>query len=923
VPTASNQTLLAPAAKFDASGTRYHPLLFHMLDTAAVSLALWDSVVSARVRQLIGDGLQLDGDQARSWAALVCALHDLGKASPSFQLKDKGAPGRLTSAGVPTGVPAKDPGHGLVTTVQLERLLRARGLNPRSSVHLASIAGGHHGVFPLWRIGEGQGSQIGEQDPSCREAWDSVRQGLYEAVWEALEVSVLPGGHLTNAGTMALAGLVTVADWIASNELLFPWALSVPGEALPDPHSYWHDRALQAAATALDHLRWRLPPLKSPGGFRDLFPRADRPRPLQQAVQDVSASAPPECLIVEAPTGEGKTEAALLWMLQWARRGTPGLYVAMPTQATSNQLHGRLKEFLARLFADQDANVVIPLMLVHGGADLAGDSVFTPSGIHGDEGPDTVTVQAAEWFLPSKRSLLAPFGVGTIDQALLAALRVKHMFVRLFALAGKPVIIDEVHAYDTYMSAILERLLEWLGALGSPVALLSATLPVARRRELLDAYARGAADRDGSAASASSANELRRMGPGLTYLTTQGVHWRAVEVRPEAVRRLRLERINDDPIAVADRLARYLAQGGCGAVVCNTVARAQETYAVLRERFGRDVCRLFHSRFLRGDRRCIERRCLEEFGPPTDRGVRPALAILVATQVIEQSLDLDFDILVTDLAPVDLLIQRAGRLQRHARPERPVSGEPTLVLRWPSGVPPAIDRGTLAIYSEHVLLRTWAAIRTRDGIAVPDDVPELVDYVYADADEGPPPDLVNPLQIRWQQTWTELQASRLGRLDQARDRRLPSPTGPRRPPSDFQRAYDDEDDLVLDGALRGVTRLAAPTIDLVLLRAGDPLIAEVSRGAEPLPRKLVGELVLRSVGISSQRFVAAMRDMEVPSRFAATPGLRRHRLLVLDASDCAVIGAHRLRLDPELGVVVEPAQREGNGPAWEAIDADA
>jgi hypothetical protein len=147
--------------------------------------------------------------------------------------------------------------------------------------------------------------------------------------------------------------------------------------------------------------------------------------------------------------------------------------------------------------------------------------------------------------------------------------------------------------------------------------------------------------------------------------------------------------------------------------------------------------------------------------------------------------------------------------------------------------------------------------------------------------------------------------------------------GSTRLPSDFQRSCDDEDDLVLDGTLRGVTRLAAPTVDLVLLRAGDPLIAEVNRGADPLPRNVVHELLLRSVGISFQPFVAAMRGADVPPRFAATPGLRRHRLLILGANDCAVVGAHRLRLDAELGVVVEAAMRESDGPAWEATDADA
>jgi CRISPR-associated endonuclease/helicase Cas3 len=269
------------------------------------------------------------------------------------------------------------------------------------------------------------------------------------------------------------------------------------------------------------------------------------------------------------------------------------------------------------------------------------------------------------------------------------------------------------------------------------------------------------------------------------------------------------------------------------------------------------------------------------------------------------------------------MIQRAGRLHRHIRTSRPVSGEPALVVRWPSGTPPVIDAGTLAIYSEHILLRTWAILRDRDSITVPVDVPQLIEYVYAETDVGPPQDVAEVLADRWRQTWMDLQDNRIGQLDQARDRRLLSPEGPTRLPSEFQRTCEEEDDLQLDGWLGGVTRLATPTVDVVLLRADEPLVEELRRGTARVPREMVRALLLRSVGISSQRFVGAMRHVPVPPRFAATPGLRHHRLLLLDAHDCAEINDLRLRLDPELGVLVESQPPQGTSRLAEVLDGSA
>jgi len=260
------------------------------------------------------------------------------------------------------------------------------------------------------------------------------------------------------------------------------------------------------AAAAITDLHWRLP-VETGEGTRDFGAIVDfkfAPNPTQQAAIDRAADMhAPGLTIIESPMGEGKTEAAL-YLMEYAGRvlGAPGCYVALPTQATSNQMFSRVREFLERRFSGQ----TVTLQLLHGHSALSAElqamlrddpDEMVPDHICDDDPRsdaherEQAEVIAGEWFTARKRGLLAPFGVGTVDQALLAVLPTKHQFVRLGALAGKVVIFDEVHAYDAYMSIILECLLTWLAALGSPVLLLSATLPGARRDALLRAYARG------------------------------------------------------------------------------------------------------------------------------------------------------------------------------------------------------------------------------------------------------------------------------------------------------------------------------------------------------------------------------------------------------------------------------------------------
>jgi len=336
----------------------------------------------------------------------------------------------------------------------------------------------------------------------------------------------------------------------------------------------------------------------------------------------------------------------------------------------------------------------------------------------------------------SKRTLLAPFGVGTVDQALLGVLQTNHFFVRLVGLSHKVVVFDEVHAYDAYMNTLFEHLLHWLRAIGTSVIILSATLPAATRSRLVKAYTgkelpAGTSGRSPyPALTIVAANELPRTLP----LTPPediaiGLHWLT----------------SRDSQAIMDFLDKELAEGGCAAIICNTVKRAQDVYLALK---GLDIpvddLILFHARYPAAWRKEREDRVLRKFGKPDKDGedYRPRKAIVVATQVIEQSLDLDFDVMISDLAPIDLLIQRAGRLHRHSIRDQSRHNLPRrLVITRPDigddGLPSFGDDAL--IYEPYVLLQTYRLLREKGEITLPSQTVELIEFVYGGrSDAGDP-----------------------------------------------------------------------------------------------------------------------------------------------------------------------------------------
>jgi CRISPR-associated endonuclease/helicase Cas3 len=736
------------------SDRSYHPLPCHLIDVAAVTEAIWLHVLPGSGRRFLAEQLSIDEADAAQWVPLLAGLHDLGKASPAFQYRWPELAVRADDLRLPTTKFFDGAPHGSVTAGRLPEILEKDfGVSRRVAISISVALGGHHGVIP----GGTALSQLNKEAVG-QTPWQRVRRDLTLMMSRLLEADRWNAPRSANvAALMVFAGLVSVADWIGSDETFFPYVAEAGVTTDELDLIKYMAVARQQAMDALHQIGWTgITGTHGLLSFNELFPGFE-PNPLQRQAVDVAVKAEGRCLaVVEAPMGEGKTEAAFYLSDVWAARpGYRGSYTALPTQATSNQMFSRVRRFLSERYPDE----VVNLQLLHGHASLSSEFELLRRNAHllnprvtDERRNEQGSVIAAEWFTYRKRGLLTPFGVGTVDQTLLAILQSRHVFVRLFGLFQKTIVFDEVHAYDTYMSALLERLLEWLAAIGSSAVILSATLPAARRDALLAAWRRGLGQRAGDDASLANSSPY----PRVTWHAPDSTGSVSFATSPRSVKNLRLHWVDmalpvaGDPFPLGEQLRAMLADGGCVAVICNTVRRAQTVYEALKPYFaevssdGHPELDLIHARYLFAERQRREQRALIRFGkvgamvetPEGTRQVkRPHRAVLVATQVIEQSLDLDFDLMVSDLAPVDLLLQRSGRLHRHIRTDRPAPLQtPVLWIGQPdeSGSVPTFESGSAVVYDEHVLLRTWLAIQRRASIRVPEEVEELIEAVYDD-----------------------------------------------------------------------------------------------------------------------------------------------------------------------------------------------
>ncbi|MEV4788186.1 CRISPR-associated helicase Cas3' [Streptomyces tuirus] len=746
-----------------------------MEDSAATAGLLWDEWLPRGVRRLIAEVLPGGAADARALAVWLAGVHDIGKATPAFACQVEGLADAMRGHGLEMrsakvmGPDRRIAPHGLAGQVLLGEWLEERyGWSPARTGQFTVAVGGHHGVPPE----HGQIKALFQHEELLRtpgpsgDVWRRVQTELLDVCADHFGVADRLGEwgtvRLPQPVQVLLTALVIVSDWIASNADLFPY--------FPDGAACSDEKRVAAAWRGLDlPAPWCAE--ESAASAQELFvsrfglPAGATVRPVQEeAVNLAREMETPGLMIVEAPMGEGKTEAALaVAEIFAARSGAGGVFFALPTMATGNAMFPRLLDWLKGLPGVLGARSSVHL--AHSKAALNDDFAGLMAGagrvaaVDVDASVDSSRQQAVgrrasaelvahAWLRGRKRAMLASFVAGTVDQLLFMGLKSRHLALRHLAIAGKVVVIDEAHAYDTYMSVYLDRVLSWLGAYGVPVVMLSATLPAIRRNELLQAYA-GCAP-EPTVEEGLEAGEY----PLLTAIAPGDP---PVVRRPRASGRatdVAAERLSDDLDVLADRLESELVGGGCVLVVRNTVRRVLETARVLRDRFGDDDVTVAHSCFVDVDRAAKDRDLLGRFGPPEKADGRPTgRHIVVASQVAEQSLDVDFDLLVSDLCPVDLLLQRMGRLHRHQRGEgqsdRPKGLRTARCLltggSWgdrADHVPEPV-RGSVAVYGRYALLRSAAVLLPHlEGgperpVRLPSDISVLVQGAYGRGPVGP------------------------------------------------------------------------------------------------------------------------------------------------------------------------------------------
>jgi len=604
---------------------------------------------------------------------LVAAAHDIGKVSPTFQEKIlrgtngyvKNSRHELSLIDNPRGESAWG-GHAGVS--------QATAIASDAGRYIPQILGQHHGYSPELQGKLAYAEQFGGQ------AWQAQRIALVAELKETLECDWPL--VINKEQARAIAGLTSVADWIGS------------GPFFENPDEDWRPNIL----AAIDNAGFIAPFLRANLTFEDIFSFQAK----DAQTQLTAVANQPGVYILEAPMALGKTEAALYAAYQTMAAGhATGIYFALPTQLTSDKIHQRVNQFLEKILAADHPNQ--KALLLHGNAWLKE---------MGEEGQP-----GGSWFNQGKRGILAPFAVGTIDQALMAVMNVKHGFVRAFGLAGKVVILDEVHSYDSYTGTILDELVKTLRALHCTVIILSATLTQERRFALLGQTPTQAAYPLISAMVDTSLTEI------------------AVEPLPDT--RVSLHMLSDHTLAIEEVLLRA-EQGQQVLWIENTVAEAQEVYRAIGARASdlEIACGLLHSRFLKIDRERNEQKWVTLFGKEGAVERSKQGRILVGTQVLEQSLDIDADFLVSRFCPTDMLLQRMGRLWRHMNTVRPETARCEAWLLAPEleqaiSQPEHAFGNTAYVYNPYVLCRSLEVWLKYTEISLPSMIRPLIEATYA------------------------------------------------------------------------------------------------------------------------------------------------------------------------------------------------
>lgn len=748
-------------AKPNESGDSCHLLPYHSLDVAAVG---WCLIAPERpLTQLLAARLGIPPEALRRFFVFLLGLHDLGKFSRTFQ-------GLVR----PESVALAPPINRYEYTVRHDRLgallwqecwltwleegalrwsdvfLERSETRQRRKAMKALLVPffGHHGQ-PVEagqeRIEGFFGRDNISDDVEAARQFVSEWADLIDVEWPVEQMVSAEWLTALQSLSWTIAGWVTLSDWLGSNQEHFRYSQDeIP---LVD---YWTRYALPRAEAVLHDTGFV--GLPKPLPYTGLEPWFDgkpvTPTPLQHEAERLPIPPGPQLFILEDITGAGKTEAACILTQRLLASGhAEGLYFALPTMATSNAMYDRLGLLHRRFFTADSAPSFV---LAHGASKLnesfsAAIDRPQPGDRDYDPGEATATAQCNRWLADSrKKALLAEVGVGTIDQALMGLLPFRHQSLRLYGLARKVLIVDEVHAYDHYMQTLLNQLLSYHARQGGSAILLTATLPKVMRESLAEAWQAGL----DIPATPLECDDF----PLLTQIAGETNREVPLDSRPEVSREVGVGWLTEEQQAIEVILAAIEA-GECVAWVRNTVDDAIRAFDAIRGRHPEpERCLLFHSRFAMIDRQRIESDVIERLGKSSTPDRRRG-QVLISTQVFQESLDCDVDLMISDLAPIDLLIQRAGRLQRHVRGDRRSPVLHVLAPEW-SEVPDeswlkhALP-GTNAVYRDTSLLwLTQRVLRELGAIRMPEEARTLIESVYGEVVDLVPDGLQG---ARWEQ----------------------------------------------------------------------------------------------------------------------------------------------------------------------------
>lgn len=767
-------------------------LVQHMLDTGSVAARLWDTWLAPGLQKRFSEHLKLSMADTRALVCWLAATHDMGKATPEFACQfGKQEDGKHLSVyrerieqekfDIPEGlIPSKKDAqcpHSKYSQSILIDLLTKNvvGMPPEVIITLASISGAHHGIPAGYFPKSDSLSNRILNDLSPKSKWRAAWQELYDITLErfgassALQQLAQHGQAIPVSVQFCITGFVIMSDWIASNPDFFPMGTFGSAEQEQRARIGWQALGLEQRWTAALDTN---PDTPAADLYASRFGWSNPTlRPMQEVVVEAARSMQSGGMMcIEAPMGQGKTEAGLIAAEFLAQAtGRTGVAFAAPTQATSNALFDRVIEWVeyqTSNVAQEHGGPIEPHSMFLGHSKnrfnksyeaISEADIFDESPTLGRENnrktlrPGT-SLARHSWLSGTKKGLLSSFVVCTIDQVLMTALQARHVMLRYLGLASKVIIIDEVHAYDAYMSKYLSTALYWLGQMNAPVILMSATLPSDIRNELMKSYAKGLKIGTKPLKLTTYSHPTLDLDyPVIHTLTAEdnGTPKKWKVEQPAEQTEIELKLIDDSPESVLNILEPLANDHGCAAVICNTVGRAQEMHAFLSERFGEEHVILTHSRFTATHRAEQEELLVSKLGKKAhyseadgEDSSRPHRLIVVGTQVIEQSLDLDFDVMITDFAPVDLVLQRMGRLHRHdsrSSSERtPAYRKPVCYVRGVEtfgsyDAAPDFPYGSKAVYEPKILFSSYAQLLPHfDGepIRIPADISPLVQKSY-------------------------------------------------------------------------------------------------------------------------------------------------------------------------------------------------